>query len=141
MAEPIAIASRRTGRGLAATGALLLLAWSGYAAVTQSMPEWHVYDGYWMLGGGTAGFALAALLARHWRRERALPVVGLLTLAGAWAPLALLALRAGVPVLARFKGAWVLTGADVVGLALPVAAILAWLALREHRPAGDRTPS
>jgi len=135
MPNDIAFVSRRTGRGLAGAGALLLLGWSVYAAATQSIPEFHVYDGFWMLAGGASGLGLAALLARHWPRERSLAVVGLLTLLGAWTPLAVLALRAGMPIWARFKGAWVLTGADVIGLALPVAAVLGWLALREHAPA------
>lgn len=135
MPNDIALVSRRTGRRLAAAGSLLLFAWCAITAFSEAMPEYHVYDGFWMLLGGAAGVGLAALLTRRWRREHALVLVAVLTVLGSWAPIALFAVRAHVPIWARFKGAWVLAGADIVGLALPVAAVLAWLALRDATPA------
>jgi hypothetical protein len=129
--------SRRLGRGLAIGGAGALLAWSWWAARRGAMPEYRVYDGYWMmLWGGVAAVAAAAL-TWSWRRERSLGMVTLAAAIGSWAPIAASAARHHVPLLARLRGAWALTGADVVGLAVPVALALLWLAIREHAPARE----
>ena len=93
-----------------------------------------IYDGLWMFGGAIVALAAVGPLLRRWQRERALPAIGLAVGVGAWLPLVLLAFRAHMPVLARLRGAIFLSSADVIGIALPVGAMLAWLALREHRP-------
>lgn len=103
-----------------------------WTAIDQSVPAIGIVDGYWMLGGAALAFLLLAPVARRWPRERALPAVTLATAAGAWLPLVVLALRAGIPVRARLKGAIFFSSADVIGLALPVGCALLWLALQEH---------
>ena len=55
---------------------------------------------------------------------------------GTWAPLVGLAFRAGIPIRTRLQGAVFWSSADVVGVALPIGIVFAWLALREHRPRG-----
>ena len=50
-------------------------------------------------------------------------------------PILISALRHHIPVLARLKGAWILAGAGVVGLATPLGFACLWLAVREHRSA------
>lgn len=138
MAPDLRIASRRSGRitaGLAATGTLGL---AGYVAISEIDPVLHLYDGLWMIGGACLTFAIIALLVRQWRREPALVLIAVGVAAGAWSPLVLLALRAHMPVLARLKGAIFLSSADVIGIALPVGATLAWLALGDHRPQSRR---
>lgn len=111
---------------LAATG-LLLAAYTGYS---QSMPSLHIYDGVWMFLGGILAVALVAPFAWSWSRERSLVAIGFAALVGTWLPLVVLALRQHVPIWARIRGAWVLTGADIVGTALPVGMVCLWFALR-----------
>jgi hypothetical protein len=101
------------------------------------MPDLHLYDGYWMLGGTAVAFMLVAPLAWRWPRERGLIAVAGAATVGAWLPLVLLALRARLSVMARIKGAIFFSSADVIGIALPVGAALAWLALKEYRPAAQ----
>lgn len=129
------LTSRRNGRIAAGLAALTTLGLAAATAVNEVDPILRIYDGLWMWGGALLGFVVAFLLARRWPRERALPAVGALVALGAWVPLVLLALRAHMPILARLKGAIFLSSADVIGVALPVGAMLLWLALREHRPA------
>lgn len=127
-------ATRRTGRLVAALAGLSGLGLGVWTAIDQSMPEIGIVDGYWMVGGAVLGAAIIAPFAWRRRREQALVAVGLSTLLGAWLPLVVLALRAGVPVRARLKGAMFFSSADVIGLALPVGFTLLWLAIQEHRP-------
>jgi hypothetical protein len=54
---------------------------------------------------------------------------------GSWLPLMVIAWRAPTPAWSRLKAAVFFSSADVIGIALPVGIALAWLALREHRPA------
>jgi hypothetical protein len=103
---------------------------AGYTGYSQSMPWLHIYDGLWMFLGGVLAVALVAPVAWSWSRERSLAAVGLAALVGTWLPLVILALRQHVPVWARIRGAWVLTGADIVGTALPIGMVCLWLALR-----------
>jgi hypothetical protein len=110
-----------------AAGALTIAAYAGY---TQSMPSLHIYDGIWMLLGGALAFGLVAPLAWSWPRERSLAAIGVATFLGTWFPLVVLALRQHVPIWARIRGAWVLTGADIVGTALPIGMVCLWFALR-----------
>jgi hypothetical protein len=44
--------------------------------------------------------------------------------------LVILAIRQQVPIWARIRGAWVLTGADIVGTAVPIGMVCLWFALR-----------
>jgi hypothetical protein len=134
MAADLQLASRRTGRiaaGLAASGVLGL---AGYVAVTEVDRILHLYDGLWMFAGAGVAFLPIAILVRRWRREAALAMIAAGVTAGAWLPLVLLAIRAHIPVLARLKGAIFLSSADIIGVALPVGATLAWLAVGDHRP-------
>ena len=89
------------------------------------------------LGGAVA--LLAWSLVWFWPRERSLAVVALTAAAGSWAPIAVSAARHHLPLVARLRGAWALTGADVVGIAVPVALALLWLGIKEHIPSPTRT--
>jgi len=128
------LASRRTGRIAAGLAALATLSLAGYVAVSEIDPILRLYDGLWMFGGASVAFAGIAPLVRRWRRESALALIAVGVAIGAWCPLVLLALRAHIPVLARLKGSVFLSSGDVIGVALPVGATLAWLAFGEHRP-------
>jgi len=137
MALAPALTSRRAGRGLAAGGAALVLGMAIYTAVTESTPDLNLYDGYWMLAGAALALLVVAPWAWRWSRERGLLAVAVAASVGAWLPLVLLALRARLAIGARIKGAIFFSSADVIGIALPVGATLAWLALREHRPVAE----
>ena len=138
MAADLQLASRQSGRIAAGLGAAGTIGLAGYVAVSEADPVLHLYDGLWMIGGACLAFALVAMLVRRWRREPALVLIAVGVAAGAWGPLVLLALRAHMPVVARLKGAIFLSSADIIGIALPVAATLAWLALGDHRPHSRR---
>jgi hypothetical protein len=129
-ARDIAIVSRATGRRLSILLAAAALGIAGYTGYSQSMPWLHIYDGIWMFLGGVLAVALVAPLAWAWSRERSLAAIGLAALVGTWLPLVVLAIRQHVPVWARIRGAWVLTGADIVGTALPIGMVCLWFALR-----------
>jgi len=129
----VSLSSRTTGRAVAGAAAIAALGWSLYAGITQSIPAWKVYDGLWMLLWATVAVAAVAPVIWSWRRERSLAVVALAAILGCWLPLVVSAVRHQMPVLARIRGAWVLAGADVVGLTAPVGFVCLWLALREHR--------
>lgn len=122
------------GRWPAVAGAIGAFGLALYAAVTESMPELRIYDGYRMLLGAGLAIALVAPLVWSWRRERALPVVVLASVVGCWLPIVWLALRRGTPVYERILGSWYLTGGDVVAGAVPVGAACLWLALRPPAP-------
>lgn len=131
---------RRAGRVLALAAGAALLGFAMYVARTQSMPEFGVYDGWWMLLWGTIAVLAAAPLVWRWNRERSLGVIAVAALIGSWAPLVVSALRHGIPVMARLKGSWVMAGAGLVGLAVPLGFVCLWLAVREHQPPAGRTP-
>lgn len=135
MTGDLQLGSRRTGRIAAGLAAFATLSLAGYVAVSQIDPILRLYDGLWMFGGSSLAFAVIAPLVRRWRREPALALIAVGVAIGAWCPLVLLALRAHIPVLARLKGSVFFSSADVIGVALPVGATLAWLAFGEHRPA------
>jgi len=133
----LAVTRRATGRRLsvvAGAGALLL---AGFVAYSESIPALGVYDGAWMLLWGTVAVAMVAPLVWRWSRQRSLAVVAAAALAGCWMPIVISALRYHIPILARLKGAWVLAGAGIVGLATPLGVACLWLAVREHRPPGE----
>lgn len=130
----MSLRTRRTGRLAAGLAAIAVLALAVSTAIREVDPILHIYDGLWMCGGAAIAYLGATVLASRWPRERALPAVILLVAAGAWLPIVGLALRAQVPILARLRGSIFLSSADVIGVALPVGAVLAWFALHEHRP-------
>jgi hypothetical protein len=128
------ITSRRSGRLLAAAAACLTFGLAVYTAISQVDRVLHLYDGLWMLAGAALAVGLTAPLIWSWPRERALLALAVASILGTWGPLVLLALRAHISIAARLKGAVFFSSADIVGIALPVSIMLAWLALREHRP-------
>ena len=48
------------------------------------------------------------------------------------------AMRLGLPLKGRLRGAWVLGGADVVGPAVVIGCLCLWLALRRYETASER---
>ncbi|MEP6572311.1 MAG: hypothetical protein ABJD11_06430 [Gemmatimonadota bacterium] len=127
--------NRTVGRVLASIVAVGALGFSLYTGFAESMPEFRVYDGVWMVLWTVIAVLLVAPLVWRWRRERSLAVITLAAIVGCWAPLVYLAYRLHMPIMVRVKGAWLLSGADTVGLMMPVSAALGWLALRPHVPA------
>jgi hypothetical protein len=123
----VSLAGRRAAAGVGAAGAFLL---AGYTAITESMPELRIYDGYWMLLGAVVAVALVAPFVWSWTRERSLPTVIIVAAVGCWLPIIWLALRRGTPVMQRMKGTWYLMGGDVMAAALPVGMACLWMALR-----------
>ncbi len=126
--------SRASARVAALLGAVLALVLAARTAAVESMPEFHAYDGYWMLLGAAIAVAGVAPLVWRWPRQRSLPAIVLAAILGSWLPIVWLAHRGHVPLLPRLKGAWFLMGADVIGAAIPVGAACLWIALREPDP-------
>ncbi|MEO7987339.1 MAG: hypothetical protein ABI766_12470 [Gemmatimonadales bacterium] len=138
--EDYSLTRRTAGRRLAFAAGAALLGLAVYVARTQSMPEFGVYDGWWMLLWGTVAVLAAAPLVWRWNRERSLGVIAVAALIGCWAPLVVSALRHSMPIMARLKGSWVLAGAGIVGVAVPLGFLCLWLAVREHEPGAGRVP-
>ena len=133
MTRDFAVTRRTAGRLTSvAVGALALLL-AGFVAYSESMPAFGVYDGVWMLLWGTAAVLAIAPVVWRWPRQRSLAAVTLMAVVGCWTPIVVSALRHHIPILARLKGAWVLAGAGIVGLATPLGFACLWLAVREHR--------
>ena len=128
---------RRVGRLLSAAAGVVSFLLAGYVACTEAMPTFGVYDGAWMLLGSAAVVAAVAPFVWRWPRERSLAAVAAASVLGCWTPIVVSALRHGIPIMARLKGAWVLAGGGVVGLAAPLGFVCLWLAIREHRPGHD----
>ena len=123
--------SRTRARWLAALGAGAALVLALHTARVESMPEFHAYDGWWMLLGAAVAVAVVAPLTWRWPRQRSLPVVVLAAVLGSWLPFLWLAHQGHVALWPRLKGAWWLMGADVIGAAIPVGVACLWLAVRE----------
>jgi len=123
---------RRWGQLAAAVLALLMFACAFWEAHRSSMPFLKVYDGYWMILGAAVGMALVGPLVWRWPRESSLLVILVTAAVGSLVPLIISAARHHIPVVARLRGAWIVTGADVVGPALIIGCISLWFALREH---------
>jgi hypothetical protein len=98
----------------------------------SAMPEWRVYDGYWMILGAAVAVILTAAVVWRWPRELSLMAIAIATVIGSMVPLALSALSLHMPLLARLRGAWVLGGADVVGPPLVIGVLCLWFAVRKH---------
>ena len=138
MTRDYSLMRRTAGRRVAAVAGTAALLSAIYVARTQSIPELAVYDGYWMLLWGTAAVMLAAPVVWRWKRESSLAAVALVGLVGCWAPILISAVRHQMPLMARLKGAWVLAGAGVVGIAAPFGFICLWLAIHEHQAGNGR---
>ncbi|HEX2250956.1 MAG TPA: hypothetical protein VHH32_11455 [Gemmatimonadales bacterium] len=102
------------------------------------MPEFRVYDGYWMILGAFVTTLVAAPLVWRWPRELSLVAIAAATVIGILAPLAISAARLQMPLRVRLLGSWVLGGADLVAPALIIGFMCLWFAVREYRPHGSR---
>jgi hypothetical protein len=125
---------RELGRVVAGVGAAAAFLWAGRSAQSGSMPEFKVYDGFWMMLGAAIAVALVAPLVWRWPRERSLLVVVMAAVLGSIIPLAISAVTHGLPLMARLRGSWMLAGADMVGPALVIGFVCLWLALRDEVP-------
>lgn len=117
---------------MAALGALVALGLAFRGAWVSAMPEWHTYDGYWIILGAAVAVILTGAVVWRWPRELSLVAIAIATVIGSMVPLALSALRLHIPLLARLRGAWVLGGADVVGPPLVIGFLCLWFAVRKH---------
>jgi hypothetical protein len=124
---------RTSGQFAAAFIALLAFGWAAWASHVSAMPEFKVYDGYWMMLGAAIAFAAVAPLAWGLRREVSIVVIALATVVGSIVPLVISAKRYHLPVAARLRGAWVLGGADLVGPALVIGFVALWFAIRKYK--------
>ena len=129
---------RRAGQLAAGAGALAAFGWAVWAAEESAMPEFKIYDGYWMILGALIAFAVAAPLVWRLRREISLVIITLAAVLGCVAPLVISALRRGLPIGVRLRGAWVLGGADLVGPVVVVGCLCLWFALRKYETTTDR---
>ena len=125
---------RKLGRVVAGVGAAAAFLWAAKSAQSASMPEFKVYDGFWMMLGAAIAVMLVAPLVWRWPRERSLLVVVMAAVLGSIIPLAISAMTHGLPLMARLRGSWMLAGADMVGPALVIGFICLWLALRDEVP-------
>jgi len=125
---------RKLGRIVAGVGAAAAFLWATRSAQSASMPEFKVYDGFWMMLGAAIAVMLVAPLVWRWPRERSLLVVVMAAVLGSIIPLAISAMTHGLPLMARLRGSWMLAGANVVGPALVIGFVCLWLALRDEVP-------
>ena len=130
---------RRTGQLAAGLAALVAFGWAGWSAQGSAMPEFKVYDGYWMILGALIAFVVAAPLVWRLRREISMIVITLAALVGCVAPLVISALRQGLPIRVRLRGAWYLGGADLVGPAVVIGCLCLWFAVRRYEPTPKQT--
>jgi hypothetical protein len=137
MTRDLAVTRRTAGKRISMIAGTAALVLAAFVAYTESMPAFGVYDGAWMILWGMLAVVAVAPVVWRWPRQRSLGAVTLAAVVGCWMPLVISALRHQIPILARLKGAWVLAGAGVVGLATPLGVACLWLALREHRAAGN----
>ena len=112
--------------------ALAAFLWATKSAHDSSMPEFKVYDGYWMMLGAALAVGLVAPLIWRWPRERSLLVVVIASIVGSIVPLVVSALTHNLPIMARLRGSWMLAGADLVGPAVIVGFTCLWLAVRDE---------
>jgi hypothetical protein len=127
------VTSRRAGRRIAVVAGTASLLLAAFTAYTQSIPTLGVYDAVWMCLWGTVAVVAVAPLIWRWPRQRSVAAVAIAALVGCWTPIIVSALRHQIPILARLKGSWILAGAGIVGLAVPLGFVCLWLAVREHR--------
>ena len=127
--------SSRLIPGLVALAAFL---WAARSAHDSSMPEFKVYDGYWIMLGASIAVGLVAPLVWRWPRERSLLVVVIASVAGSVVPLVVSALTHNLPIMARLRGSWILAGADLVGPAVVIGFTCLWLAVRDEAAGRQR---
>jgi hypothetical protein len=132
--------SRTAGQAAAALAALAFFVVASLEAHRSAIPAIRVYDGYWMILGAAVGMLLVGPLVWQWPRERSLVAILVTAVAGSLAPLVISALRHGMPLPARLRGAWYIGGADVVGPAVVIGCMSLWFALREHRGSRSGPP-
>jgi hypothetical protein len=125
---------RKVGRTIAALAAGAAFTGAGWTASHESMPEFRIYDGFWMILGATVAVILVTPLIWRWPRDRSLAVIALASAVGCFVPLAISAARHHMPLMVRLRGSWVLAGADLVGPAVVVGFACLWLAIREWAP-------
>ena len=118
--------------------ALAAFLWAAKSAHDSSMPEFKVYDGYWMMLGAALAVGLVAPLVWRWPRERSLLLVVLASVAGSVVPLVVSALTHDLPIMARLRGSWMLAGADLVGPAVVIGFTCLWLAVRDEAAGRQR---
>src|SRR5919107_3293701 len=126
MARELATVSRGRARWIASVGAAAAFALAVYTSAVESMPEFRIYDGYWMLLGAAVALAVTGPLVWRWRREASLPMVVVATFLGSWAPLVIFALRRGTNIVERLAAARYLMLADVVSAAIVVGVACLW---------------
>jgi hypothetical protein len=102
------------------------------------MPEFKIYDGYWMMLGAALAVGLVGFLVWRWPRERSLPLVVIASVIGSVLPLVVSAFRFNLPIMARLRGSWMLAGADLVGPAVIFGVMCLWLALRDEAAGRER---
>ncbi len=124
----------KINRLIPALVALAAFLWAAKSAHDSSMPEFKVYDGYWMMLGAALAVGLVAPLIWRWPRERSLLVVVIASIVGSILPLVVSALTHNLPIMARLRGSWMLAGADLVGPAVIVGFTCLWLAVRDEAP-------
>jgi hypothetical protein len=122
----------KISRLLPALAALAAFLWAARSAHDSSMPEFKVYDGYWMMLGAALTVGLVAPFIWRWPRERSLLVVVTASIVGSIVPLVVSALTHDLPIMARLRGSWMLAGADLVGPAVIVGFTCLWLAVRDE---------
>jgi hypothetical protein len=115
--------------GLVAVAAFV---WAAKSAYDSSMPEFKVYDGYWMMLGAAVAVGLVTPVVWRWPRQRSLLVVVVASIVGSVVPLVISAFTHNLPVVARLRGSWMLAGADLVGPAVVVGFTCLWLAVRNE---------
>jgi hypothetical protein len=125
---------RAVGRTAAALGAVAAFAWAGWAAHDNAMPELRFYDGYYIMFGAALAVIAVAPFIWHWRRDRSLAVIAVAAAVGSIIPLVISAIRHHMPIGVRFRGSWVLGGADLVAPAVVVGFVCLWLAIRAWNP-------
>ena len=124
----------KISRLMPALVALTAFLWAAKSAHDSSMPEFKVYDGYWMMLGAALAVGVVAPLIWRWPRERSLLVVVIASIVGSIVPLVVSALTHDLPIMARLRGSWMLAGADLVGPAVIVGFTCLWLAVRDEAP-------
>ncbi len=127
---------RKAGQLAASAAALICFGWVIWAAHTSAMPEFRIYDGYWMILGATVAILIAAPLVWRWPRELSILVIAVAAAVGCVVPLLVSALRQGMPLVVRLRGSWVLGGADLVGPPLVIGFVALWLAVRKYENRG-----
>jgi hypothetical protein len=128
------VTRRQVGRRVAGIAAAVAFLWAAWSAQSAAMPEFKVYDGFWMMLGAAIAVLLVAPLVWGWPRERSLLVIVIASVLGSIIPLAISAFTHRLPLMARLKGSWLLAGADLVGPALVIGFACLWFALRDEAP-------